>query len=149
MMGALADAALQAGGRVTGVIPDFMMSREVAHMGLSDLLVVDSMHSRKLQMHERSDAVITLPGGYGTLEELFEILTWVQLGLYRKPVGILNVCDYYYYLQNQLDFMCQEGLLKPAHRDFLYFDSNLNTLFDKMVNAQIPESVFTIHKRET
>jgi uncharacterized protein (TIGR00730 family) len=149
LMGELADAALKAGGRVTGIIPSFMIDRELAHKGLGELVIVDSMHSRKLQMHERSEAVIALPGGYGTFEELFEILTWIQLGLYRKPVGILNVAGYYNHLELQLDHMCSEGLLKSAHRNFLLFDTQIEPLFERMSKAEIPEPIFTISGKET
>jgi uncharacterized protein (TIGR00730 family) len=148
LMGALADAALFDGGRVTGIIPDFMMQREIAHTGLSDLIVVDSMHSRKRQMHERSDAVITLPGGFGTLEELFEILTWVQLGIYRKPIGILNLNGYYDALETQLDHMSAEGLLRDTHRRLLIFEQSIPALFDKMLRADIPEPLFKIGPSE-
>jgi len=103
LMGVLADAVLAAGGRVTGVIPDHLMTREVAHAGLTDLRVVSSMHERKQLMFELSDAFVALPGGLGTLEELLEISTWAQLGLHRKPIGILDVLGYFDGLVSLLD----------------------------------------------
>src|SRR5687768_1380717 len=91
LMGAVADGALKEGGKVIGVLPNFLKSKEIAHTGLTDLILVESMHERKLKMHELSDGIIALPGGFGTLEELFEMLTWSQLGLHKKPIGLLNI----------------------------------------------------------
>lgn len=149
LMGSVADAALNEGGKVIGIIPDFMMEKEIGHTGVSELIVVESMHERKLEMHERSDAVITLPGGFGTFEELFEILTWIQLGLYQKPVGILNVNGYYDLLEKQLDKMVVEGLLKSEHREGLIFSTEMNELFKKMENYVPIEPFFKLKKDET
>ncbi len=149
LMGAAADSALENGGKVIGIIPDFMMEKEIGHTGVSELVVVESMHERKLEMHERSDAVITLPGGFGTFEELFEILTWIQLGLYQKPVGILNVNGYYDFLEKQLDLMVIEGLLKAEHRKGLIFAKTLPELMDKMENYTPIKAVFSIDKEDT
>ncbi|MBK7384723.1 MAG: TIGR00730 family Rossman fold protein, partial [Flavobacteriales bacterium] len=95
LMGAVADAALEAGGEVIGVIPGFMVEKELAHQGLSELIIVRDMHERKMRMHELSQAVIALPGGFGTMDELFELLTWRQLGIHHKPMGLLNVNGFY------------------------------------------------------
>lgn len=119
VMGALADAALEAGGAVTGVIPEVLVSEEVAHDGLSELIVTDSMHTRKRIMAERSDAFIALPGGIGTLEELFEIWTWTQLGIQDKPCGLLNVEGYYDGLVAFLAHAVGEQFLRSSHRDIL------------------------------
>jgi len=149
LMGAVADASIDAGGKVIGIIPDFMMAKEIGHTGLSELVVVESMHERKLQMHELSDAVITLPGGFGTFEELFEILTWIQLGLYQKPVGILNINGYYDFLEKQLDNMVVEGLLKKEHREGLVFSNDLEELFELMQQYKPIEQLFQLKKDET
>jgi uncharacterized protein (TIGR00730 family) len=119
LMGALADAALDAGGRVVGVIPAHLVGREVAHKGLTELVVVGSMHERKAQMAARAQAFIALPGGTGTLEELLEMFTWVQLGLHHKPIGLLNVEGYYRHLLAFLDGAVAEGLLAREHLDWL------------------------------
>jgi uncharacterized protein (TIGR00730 family) len=119
MMGALADAALAAGGAVTGVIPDALTRREVAHQGLADLRVVPSMHARKALMAELSDAFVALPGGFGTLEELMEIVTWGQLGIHRKPIAVVNVAGYYDGLLAFLDHGVASGLILAPYRDLL------------------------------
>ena len=132
LMGALADTVLEAGGQVIGVIPRFLMDMEVGHRGLTDLLIVESMHERKLKMAELGDGVLALPGGYGTLEELVEMLTWSQLALHRKPVGILNAEGYYDLLRQLFDHMTQEGLLKEANRNLAIFDEDISLLYQKM-----------------
>jgi uncharacterized protein (TIGR00730 family) len=119
LMGALADAALAAGGEVIGVIPQALMDREIAHRGLTELRVVTSMHERKAQMAELSDAFVALPGGIGTLEELFEVWTWNQLGIHAKPCGVLNVRRFYDPLSAFLDHVVSEGFLKPENRGAL------------------------------
>ncbi|HET6811846.1 MAG TPA: TIGR00730 family Rossman fold protein [Acidimicrobiales bacterium] len=116
LMGQLAEAALAGGGRVIGVIPVGLFSREVGHTGLTELHEVDSMHERKQLMYDRSDAFVALPGGLGTLEELAEVATWSQLGLHRKPIALLDVDDFWAPLIAQLDRMVVAGLLKPANR---------------------------------
>jgi hypothetical protein len=118
-MGSLADAALAGGGRVTGVIPVGLFSREVGHRGLTTLHEVGSMHERKQLMYDLADAFIALPGGLGTLEELAEVSTWSQLGLHRKPVALLDVDDFWAPLVTQLDRMVSTGLLKQANRDLI------------------------------
>ena len=119
LMGALADEALMHGGRVVGVIPEHLMRPEVAHQGLSELIVVDSMHTRKQTMARRSDAFIVLPGGFGTIEEMFEMLTWLQLRLQDKPVGLLNVAGYFDSMLQFLEHATNEGLIRREHRDLL------------------------------
>lgn len=116
LMGIVADAALAAGGRVTGVIPDFMVAKELAHRGLSELIVVGSMHERKRVMAERSDAFIALPGGFGTLEEYFEVLTWQQLRLHDRPVALLNVAGYFDPLLAFMDRAVADDMLRVEHR---------------------------------
>jgi uncharacterized protein (TIGR00730 family) len=139
LMGAVADATLAAGAKVTGVLPGFLKTKEVAHESLSVLILVDTMHERKLKMHELSDAIIALPGGYGTLEELFEMLTWGQLGLHKKPVGLLNVNGFYDELIAFADTMVKKGFLKPLNRQMLLISSDVNDLLKQLKNYQAPE----------
>ena len=119
LMGVLDDAVLEAGGRVQGVIPQSLANREVAHLGLTQLHVVDSMHQRKALMAELADGFLALPGGLGTFEELFEIWTWAQLGMHAKPIGLLNVAGYFDLLLEFLDHATDQQLLKPVHREVL------------------------------
>ncbi|MFI9011513.1 TIGR00730 family Rossman fold protein [Actinosynnema sp. NPDC053489] len=130
-MGALADGALAAGGSVVGVIPRNLVEWEVAHGNLTELRVVSSMHERKALMAELSDAFVALPGGAGTLEELFEVWTWAQLGLHAKPVGLLDVDGYFAHLLRMIDHMVAEGFLKPPYRDMLLVDDDLHRLLDR------------------
>jgi uncharacterized protein (TIGR00730 family) len=116
MMGLLADAVLSRGGKAIGVIPQFLMDKEVGHTGLTELHIVDNMHQRKQLMSDLCDGIIMLPGGYGTLEEFFEVLTWLQLGLHNKPIGVLNVNGFYDFLLKQMDVMVEQQFLKPANR---------------------------------
>ena len=138
LMGAVADAALSAGGKVTGIIPGFLKTKEIAHTGLTELLVVDTMHARKLLMHDRSDAIIALPGGYGTLEELFEMLTWAQLGLHQKPIGLLNVAGFYDGLIALADTMAAQGFLKADHRAMLLVADDVAALLAQLRAWQAP-----------
>ena len=119
LMGIIADAVLASGGEVIGVIPHFLDEREVGHQNLTELIRVDSMHQRKLLMSEKSDGFLAMPGGFGTLEELAEILTWVQLSILNKPVGMLNVNGFYNYLSEQLNHMVTAGFLKQENREIL------------------------------
>jgi uncharacterized protein (TIGR00730 family) len=123
LMGAVADAALAEGGTVVGVIPESLVAWEVAHDGLTELHIVRSMHERKAMMAERANAFLALPGGLGTFEELFEILTWAQLGLHQKPFGLLNVAGYYDPLLMLLNRAVEERFLRPAHRDLVITES--------------------------
>jgi uncharacterized protein (TIGR00730 family) len=149
LMGALADGALENQGEVVGIIPSFMTPHEIAHQGVTELIVVESMHERKMLMHEQSDAVITLPGGFGTFEELFEILTWIQLGLFKKPVGILNVNGYYDHLEKQLNHMANEGLLRKEHRPLLFFSDNLEDILNHFKAFEPKPSIFELLKDQT
>jgi uncharacterized protein (TIGR00730 family) len=128
MMGALADAARFAGGDVVGVMPQAMVDREIAHTGLDDLRIVGSMHERKALMAELSDAFIALPGGVGTLEELFEVYTWAQLGIHDKPLGLLDVAGYYRPLIAFLDHSVQERFVRASTRSLLAVDDDLDGL---------------------
>lgn len=133
LMGEVANAALEAGGEVVGIIPEFMAGPEVAHAGLTHLEVVSSMHERKARMAVWADAFLALPGGWGTLEELFEVITWAQLGLHAKPVGLLDVRGFYDDLLAFLDGAVTEGFLKPQHRRLLHADSDIDRLLDTLV----------------
>lgn len=128
LMGEVADAALEAGGRVIGVIPEFLALKEIAHLELTELYVVQSMHARKAKMAHLSDAFIALPGGIGTMEEMFEIWTWGQLGQHRKPVGLLNVHGYYDDLVAFLDKMADQNFLAADHRDSLMVAKRIDEL---------------------
>lgn len=132
LMGALADSALEHGGRIVGVIPRHLMRPEVAHRGLTELLVVGSMHERKRTMAERSDAFVVLPGGYGTFEEMFEMVTWLQLQLQSKPVGILNVERFYDPLLEFLKHAAGEGFIRPEHWDLLIVEHSAELLLERL-----------------
>lgn len=132
LMGVLANAALEAGGEVTGVIPDFMKPWEVAHDTLTELIHVETMHERKALIHKMSDAAIALPGGFGTLEELFEMLTWGQLGLHQKPVGLLNINGYFSSVVETIENMVREGFLKEVNRDMVLISKDIEALLEKM-----------------
>jgi uncharacterized protein (TIGR00730 family) len=139
LMGVVAGAVLAAGGRVIGVLPKFLRSKEIAHENLTELIMVDSMHERKTRMHELSDGVIALPGGFGTLEELFEMLTWAQLGLHKNPIGLLNVNGYYDALIKLIQNMVDKGFLKPVNEKMLLSSNNVIELLQKMNNYVAPE----------
>lgn len=132
LMGVVADAALAAGGEVIGIIPQRLVDAEVAHRGLTTLEVVDSMHERKARMAELSDAFIALPGGFGTLDELFEILTWAQLGLHGKPCGLLDVESYFAPLVAWVDGGVAAGFIRPRHRELLMVDTDQDRLIDRL-----------------
>lgn len=139
LMGAVADAVLKNGGEVIGVLPHFLGGKEIAHPALTKLIMVDSMHERKMKMHELNDAVIALPGGFGTIEELFEILTWAQLGLHQKPVGILNVNGYYDSLIKLMDEMVDNGFLKQLNRNMVLVSPEAQDLLQMMSDYKAPE----------
>ena len=132
LMGAVADAVLQYGGKVTGVLPYFLSGKEVAHEGLTELILVDTMHERKALMHDLCDGIIALPGGYGTMEELFEMLTWGQLGLHNKPIGLLNINGYYDGLVELIQGMADKGFLKKADQKMLLTNDNIDKLLANM-----------------
>jgi len=141
LMGLLADTALEAGGTVIGVIPQALIDREIGHRGLTELHVVGSMHERKALMAELADGFVALPGGVGTLEELVEVYTWSQLGLHRKPLGLLNVSGYYDGLAAFLDHAVREQFLRPEHRAVLAVESQPDALLDRLERAEPPRLV--------
>jgi uncharacterized protein (TIGR00730 family) len=140
-MGVLADAALAAGGEVIGVIPQTLVAREVAHTGLTDLRVVDSMHERKALMADLSDAFIALPGGFGTFDEFCEILTWTQLGLQQGPCGLLNVEGYYDLLLRMFDHAEAERFIKSEHRRMVMAEKRPETLVSRLLSYVAPVPV--------
>ena len=138
--------ALWAGGKVFGVITEKLKTREIAHDGLTELFIVDGMHARKTKMASMSDAFIGLPGGWGTLEEIFEIVTWTQLNYHKKPVGLLNVGGYYGFLVSFLDHASTEGFIRPMHRPLLSSADSLEQLLDRMSKTFIPDGGRWIEK---
>lgn len=140
IMGKIAAAALKQKGKVIGVIPEFLKQKEVVHLGLNELITTKNMHQRKLKMHELSDGFIALPGGFGTLEELFEIITWAQLGLHQKPIGLLNCNGFYNDLIMMLEKMTAKGFLKIENLDILIVDDDIESLIKKMTVFK-PKSV--------
>jgi uncharacterized protein (TIGR00730 family) len=148
LMGAVANATIAAGGSVIGVIPKALVDREVAHTGLLDLRVVGSMHERKALMAELSDAFIALPGGIGTLEEIFEVWTWTQLGTHAKPCALLNVRGFYDRLLGFLDHVADEAFLKPVHREMLLSSSDPITLLHLIAEHQAPMETKWIDRDE-
>lgn len=138
LMGKVANAALVAGGDVLGVIPDKLQTKEIAHPGLTELFVVESMHARKAMMGHLSSAFVALPGGWGTMEELFEVLTWTQLRYHTKPIGLLNVNGYYDHLLAFADHAVTQGLLRPEHRGLLVSHSEPEALLERLENTVIP-----------
>lgn len=147
LMGVVADAALAAGAEVTGVIPSALMDSEVGHTRLTKLHVVKDMHERKALMAELSDGFVALPGGIGTLEELFEVMTWLQLGYHRKPVGLLNTMGFYDALLRFMDTQRDAGFLKPAHHGLLITETDIARLFDKMTAFEMPEGVSVFSRK--
>ena len=136
LMGALADATLAGGGKVIGVIPNRLVEAEIAHAGLTELHIVDTMHERKALMAELSDAVIALPGGTGTLDELFEMFTWSQLGLHRMPIGLLDVADYWQPLLRFLEHSVNERFLRAEHFETMLIDRDPGFLLDRLASHQ-------------
>jgi uncharacterized protein (TIGR00730 family) len=132
LMGAVADSALEAGGEVIGVIPQALVNAEVAHRGLTELHVVETMHERKARFTELSDGFLTIPGGTGTMDELWEAMSWAQLGYHAKPVGLLNVAGFYDGLLEFVGKMSEVGFLRPQHQNILLADTELDRLLDKM-----------------
>lgn len=132
LMGTVADAVLQNGGQVTGVLPHFLRSKEVEHLGLTELILCNSMHERKKKMFELSKGFIAMPGGFGTLEEVVEVLTWRQLQLHNYPIGFLNVNGFYDHLAAFFETMEKNQLLKPQHRDMVIFANSASELMEKM-----------------
>lgn len=149
LMGAVADGVLNNNGQITGVIPDFLQNKEVVHEGLTELVVVSTMHQRKLVMYERADGILVLPGGWGTMDEMFEMLTWGQMGMHTKPIGLLNINGYYDALMALNSTMVQEGFLGECARSILMFSDTLNELLEKMETYQAPDLPQVINKQTT
>jgi len=136
LMGVLADAVLEHGGEVVGVIPDFLYQREVGHDGVTELIKVRSMHERKLIMFEKADAFLALPGGFGTLDELFEMLTWSQLQLHKKPIGLFNLLGFYDGLLQHVKHMQNEGFLHASVNDLLLVGNDMYNLLNRMLSQK-------------
>jgi uncharacterized protein (TIGR00730 family) len=149
LMGVIADAALAAGGRVIGVIPHALVSRELAHQGLTELHVVDSMHERKALMARLADGFIALPGGFGTLEEFCEAVTWTQLGVHTKPCGLQNVSGFYDGLLTFLEHALTEDFLRPTHREIVVSDADPLALVDRLLAWQPPTVAKWIDRTQT
>ncbi|WP_326982499.1 TIGR00730 family Rossman fold protein [Chryseobacterium sp. MYb264] len=148
LMGAVADGALNAGGKAIGVLPHFLQSKEIAHKQLTELILVETMHERKTKMNELCDGVIVLPGGYGTLEEFFEMITWAQLGLHKKPIAVLNIDGFYDDLIKLVQTMVDKGFLKQINREMLLISNNIDELLEMMKNYVAPKVGKWITKEE-
>lgn len=149
MMGALADGALASGGRVIGVIPEIFNTPELLHAGLEELHVVGTMHARKAMMADLADAFVALPGGFGTLEELFEMLTWMQIGLHTKPIGILNVRSYFEPLISLIQHAEEQGFIYREHRDMILVSERPEELISQLETFEIPAGLERwVHRRE-
>lgn len=149
IMGEIADTVLSHGGEVIGIIPQALADKELAHSGLSELIVVKSMHERKNLMADHADGFIALPGGIGTLEELFEVWTWAQLGFHNKPCALLNIKGYYDHLTMFLDNVMQQEFMKDIHRNMLLVEDNPTQLLEQMANYQPPAVSKWIDRDET
>ncbi len=136
LMGAIADAVLAEHGEVLGVIPDTLMERELGHAGVTKLYIVDSMHTRKARMAELADGFVAMPGGFGTMEELFEVITWAQLGIHAKPIGLLNILGYYDHLLDFMKHMTDEQFVRANHHDILMVENDPGVLLERMVGKQ-------------
>lgn len=132
VMGLIADTVLKNGGEAIGVIPAFLVDKEVGHKGLTEMIVTENMHQRKQKMADIADAFLILPGGFGTLEEFFEVLTWLQLGLHQKAIGVLNFNGFYDFLFKQMDVMVEQSFLKPINRDLIINESSPERIIDAM-----------------
>lgn len=138
LMGAVADGVLKEGGKAIGVLPHFLQSKEIAHQNLTELILVETMHERKTKMNDLCDGVIVLPGGYGTLEEFFEMITWAQLGLHKKPIAILNIDGFYDDLIKLVQKMVDKGFLKQINQEMLLVSDSIDELLEKMRNYHAP-----------
>ncbi len=136
LMGIVADAAMSAGAKAIGIIPRCLADKEVAHQGLTELRVVQTMHERKAQMSELSDGFIAMPGGFGTLEELFEVITWAQLGIHKKPFGLFNVAGYYDKLIDFIDFQVEQGFVPQSHREMIIVSDEAEQLVELLSGFQ-------------
>ncbi len=148
LMGAVANGVMDNGGRAIGVLPQFLRKKEIAYHKLTELIIVDTMHERKTKMNDLSDGVIALPGGFGTLEELFEMLTWAQLGLHKKPIAILNIDGFYNELLSFLENMIHKGFLKPIYREMLLVHHDIDSLLTMMHEYKAPSVEKWIDKKE-
>jgi len=148
LMGAVANGAIESSGDVIGVLPYFLQNKEIAHEGLTELILVETMHERKTKMNDLTDGVITLPGGFGTLEEFFEMLTWAQLGLHKKPIGILNVNGFYDELLALIETMVKKGFLKVVNQNMLLTSNDIEDLLNKMESYEAPAVSKWISKEE-
>jgi len=149
LMGVIADTVMTAGGEVIGVIPQALADREIANIGVTDLRIVDSMHTRKAMMADLSDAFIAMPGGVGTFEEFFEAVTWTQLGVHRKPCGLLNAADFYSPLVDFIDRAVAEGFIRPVHRAAIVVDDDSARLLDKLSAVELPDVPKWMRRDET
>lgn len=138
LMGAVADSVLENGGRAVGVLPAFLKAKELEHAGLSEILLVETMHERKAKMYELSDAIVSLPGGFGTLDETFEFLTWGQLSLHNKPVGLLNIGGYYDKLIEFIEVAIRSGFVKPEYRKLYFVDEDIDRLLSELESYEPP-----------
>lgn len=148
LMGAVADGVLLEGGKAIGVLPHFLQSKEIAHQELTELILVETMHERKTKMNDLCDGVIVLPGGYGTLEEFFEMITWAQLGLHEKPIAILNINGFYDDLIKLVQNMVDKGFLKQINQEMLLVSDSIDELLEKMKNYRAPSVGKWISKEE-
>jgi len=138
LMGVVADAVLEGGGDVVGVIPQMLATKELLHTGVKDMRLVDDMHARKALMSELADAFIALPGGYGTFEELLEVITWAQLGIHRKTIGLLNVAGFFDPLVDLIDAAIREGFIKQKHRDLIVVAERPQALLERLKTHELP-----------
>src|SRR5829696_1126569 len=148
LMGAVADGVLSKGGEVIGVLPNFLQAKEIAHKNLTQLILVETMHQRKTTMNDLSDGVIALPGGFGTLEEFFEMLTWAQLGLHKKPIALLNVEGFFDSLKILFHTMVDKGFLKKINHEMLLISDDINDLLSQMKNYTAPSVTKWITKEK-
>ncbi|MCU7618969.1 TIGR00730 family Rossman fold protein [Chryseobacterium sp. PBS4-4] len=148
LMGAVADGVLSEGGKAIGVLPHFLQLKEIAHKDLTELILVETMHERKTKMNDLCDGVIALPGGYGTLEEFFEMITWAQLGLHKKPIAVLNIDGFYDDLIKLVQTMVDKGFLKQINQEMLLVSDTIDELLEKMRNYQAPTIGKWISKEE-
>lgn len=149
LMGNIANGVLENRGKVIGVIPEFLTSKEIVHESLTELIITETMHERKLKMHEISDGIVALPGGFGTLEELFEMLSWAQLGLHKKPIGVLNINGFYDDLLSFIEVMIAKELLKPSYKKLVLVANNADELLEKMNNFIPLPTPAWVNKNET
>jgi len=149
LMGVIANTVLQLGGKVTGVMPHFLNKKEVGNLDIDELILVDSMHERKQKISEISDAFIAMPGGFGTLEEVSEMLTWSQLGLSRKPISLYNINGFFDLLIGQFDRMVDDGFLKPENRAMVLADSDPDKLLEKLYNFEPVITPKWLHSDQT